>query len=267
MRAYYTLFKMRLLKGLQYRMAALAGVLTQFFWAFMYIMIYQAFYQSSNTPQPLTFHELVQMIWLQQSFLLLMNMWLRDTELFHLVTSGNIAYELCRPASLYGLWYARLVAQRLSGTLLRCFPILIVASLLPKPYGFSLPASPWAFVLFLITLVLALILVVAISMILYISVFYTMSATGSSLIFTIIGDFFSGLIIPIPLMPKLFQKIAYSLPFRYTADLPFRIYNGNIGTRGALIGIVIQAIWIITLIGLGRLWMKQTMKKVVIQGG
>lgn len=40
MKAYYSLFKIRLLKGLQYKVAAYAGVLTQFFWGFMYIMIF-----------------------------------------------------------------------------------------------------------------------------------------------------------------------------------------------------------------------------------
>lgn len=267
MRAYYSLFKMRLLKGLQYRVAALAGVSTQFFWGFMYIMIFEAFYKSTSSTQPISFRELIQVIWLQQSFLVFIMLWFRDRELFNLITSGNIAYELCRPTDLYKFWYAKLIAQRLSGALLRCFPILIIAVLLPYPYKFSFPPSFISFILFLITLILGLILIVAISMLIYISVFYTMSPTGSLLMFGVFGEFFAGLIIPVPLMPDILKKIVYFLPFRYTSDLPFRIYAGNIGINEALISICVQFIWITILIILGKLWMNKALKSVIVQGG
>lgn len=267
MRAYYSLFKIRVLKGLQYRVAALAGMATQFFWGFMYIMIFEAFYRSTTSVQPISFRELIQVLWLQQSFLVFIILWYRDGELIDLITSGNIAYELCRPIDLYRLWYAKLIGQRLSGALLRCFPIIIVASLLPDPYKFSLPQTLSSFILFIITLLLGLILVVAISMLIYISVFYTMSGVGSLLIFGVLGEFFSGLVIPVPLMPDAMKKLVYILPFRYTSDLPFRIYSGNIGTSEAVISIGVQILWILIIIYLGRLWMKRALKRVVVQGG
>jgi ABC-2 type transport system permease protein len=267
MRAYYSLFKMRLLKGLQYRVAAIAGVSTQFFWGFMYIMIFQAFYGSTSSTQPISLRQLIQVIWLQQSFLVFIMLWYRDSELFNLITSGNIAYELCRPADMYGLWYAKLIAQRLAGALLRCFPIILVASLLPYPYKFSAPPSIAAFILFVITLVLGLILIVAISMLIYISTFYTMSSVGSLLLFSVFGDFFSGLIIPVPLMPEALKRFVYLLPFRYTSDLPFRIYAGNIGTKEAVISIGVQLLWIGIIVTFGRLWMNKALRRVIIQGG
>lgn len=267
MKAYYSLFKMRLLKGLQYRVAALAGIATQFFWGFMYIMIFEAFYKSTNTVQPISFRELVQVIWLQQSFLVFVMLWYRDSELLNLITSGNIAYELCRPVDLYKLWYAKLIAQRLGGAAMRCFPIMIVAILLPYPYNFTFPPHVINFILFLITLILGLILIVAISMLIYISVFYTMSPTGSLLIFSVFGEFFSGLIIPVPLMPEMLKKVVYLLPFRYTSDLPFRLYAGNIGIREGIISIGVQLLWIGIIIGLGKLWMNKALDKVIIQGG
>lgn len=267
MRAYYSLFKIRLLKGLQYRVAALAGISTQFFWGFIYVMIYEAFYSSASAAQPISFRELIQVLWLQQGFLVFIMLWYRDAELINLITSGNIAYELVRPTDLYGFWYAKLIAQRLSGALLRCFPILIVAFLLPYPYTFSLPQSVEIFLLFIISLALGLILIVAISMLIYISIFYTMSGVGSMLIFGVFGEFLSGLIIPVPLMPEALKRIVYILPFRYTSDLPFRIYAGNIAVKEAVISIGVQLIWITVIIFTGRLWMKKALKRIVVQGG
>ena len=267
MRAYYSLFKMRVLRGLQYRIPAMAGVCTQFFWGFMYIMIFEAFYKSTPTVQPISFTQLIQVIWLQQSFLWFIVLWIRDADLIFLITSGNIAYELCRPVDIYYFWYAKLIAYRLSSTLLRCLPILIVAFLLPQPYTFLLPSNFQVFFLFLITLLLGLILVVAISMLIYISTFFTLSLTGSILIYGVFGGFLAGMIIPVPLMPNILRNISYMLPFRYTSDLPFRIYAGNIGMEEALISIVVQVFWIIIIVLSGKIWMKKALKRIVVQGG
>ena len=267
MRSYLVLFQMRFIRGLQYRTAALAGVLTQFFWGFMYILIFEAFYASSSTPQPITFHQLVNMMWLQQAFLALIMLWFRDSEIINQITKGDIAVELLRPIKLYEFWYARLLAQRTSSALLRFLLILIVASLLPYPYNFVLPPDAFSFILFIITLVLGVLIVVALSMLIYISMFYTLSGTGSILIFGVIGEFLAGLIIPIPLMPEALKRIIYFLPFRYTTDLPFRIYVGNITHNEAIISILIQIVWIIILYIIGKLWMNKALKRLVIQGG
>ena len=207
MKAYFSVFRMRLINVMQYRVAAVAGVATQFFWGFMFIMIYEAFYQGAVQTQPMELSQLVSYIWLQQAFLVFIVLWYRDGELFSLITNGNIAYELCRPFKLYEFWYAKLLAQRFSGALLRCFPILLIAFFMPEPYRLSLPPDLAAFGLFLVTLILGLLVLVSISMFIYISVFITMSPVGSLLMIGVAGDFLAGGIIPIPLMPVWLQKI------------------------------------------------------------
>ncbi len=255
MKAYFSVFRMRLLNGLQYRIAALSGIATQFFWGFMFIMIYEAFYKNAAAAQPMDLKQLITYLWLQQAFLVFIILWFRDEEIFNLIINGNIAYELCRPCSLYGFWYAKLIAQRLSGAMLRSLPILIIAFLLPQPYKMSLPSDNISFGIFIITLLLGLLVLVAISMFIYISVFITMSPVGSLMIIGVVGEFFAGLIVPVPLMPFWLQRIAYVLPFRLASDLPFRVYSGNITTKEALIGILIQLIWLTALLLLGKIAM------------
>lgn len=267
MRLYLAVFKLRLIYGMQYRAAALAGVATQFFWGFISIMVFEAFYEYAANKPPISLKELITYIWLQQAFLAFIMLWFRDNELFDLITSGNIAYELCRPTGLYGFWYAKLLAQRLSSALLRCYPILVVAFFLPKPYNMSLPPSLITLILFLVTLLLGLFILVAISMLMYISVFVTLSPTGSLLIFAVLGEFFAGLIIPVPLMPLWLQKIAFVLPFRWTADFPFRVYSGHIPQHEVIIGIIIQLLYLIILVWLGKMALNGALRRVVVQGG
>jgi len=267
LKTYYSVFKMRLINSLQYRTAALAGIATQFFWGFMLIMIYEAFYQNADMTQPISLNQVIDYIWLQQAFLVFVALWYRDGELFSLITSGNVAYELCRPCSLYDFWYARLIAQRIAGALLRCFPILFIAFLLPEPYKLSVPGNLAVVALFVITLIFGLMVLVSISMLIYVSVFITMSPTGSTLVISIIGEFFAGMILPIPLMPEWLQKIAYILPFRLAADLPFRIYSGNIPINEAILSVFVQITWLIVLVLSGRFFLNKVLKRVVIQGG
>ncbi len=267
MKAYRSILTLQLSQTLQYRVAALAGIATQFFWGAMYVMIFTTFYGASESVNGFTRHQLIDYIWLQQAFLAFIALWYRDNHLFDLIQTGNIAYDLCRPVGIYGFWYAKLTATRLASAMLRCLPILVFASFLPQAYGLRVPSTPTAFALFIISLLLGLLLNVAISMFIYISVFVTLSPTGSLLLFSIVGEFLSGLIIPIPLMPEGLRRIVLCLPFRYTADLPFRIYSGSIPTVDALWGIGIQLLWLMALLLLGKHLMTKALKHLVIQGG
>ena len=267
MRPYVSFLKLRLNMGMQYRTAAFAGVATQFFWGMIIIMVFEAFYQHATKTPPISLPQIITYVWLQQAFLVFVTMWFRDNELFELITSGNIAYELCRPWELYGFWYAKLLAQRLSSAMLRCFPILIIALFLPATYRLTIPPSVTTLILFIITLLLGLLLLIAISMFLYISVFVTMSPVGSLLLFSVLGEFFAGLIIPVPLMPSWLQTIANILPFRWTADFPFRVYSGHISEQAAINGILIQLAYLAVLVVLGRFALNRILRKVVVQGG
>lgn len=267
MRMYYSMFKIRFVRGLQYRAAALAGVGTQFFFGMMYIMIFTAFYGSSDVVQPVSLEQQVQFVWLRQAMLALFVMWYKDAEIIDSIMNGDVAYELCRPTRIYNLWFAKIQGRRLAGACLRSFPILVIAFLLPGPYNLILPTDVWRIVLFILTLVLGSLLSTGIMILIYTTVFHTLSPAGSIMIFSTIDEFLSGGIIPIPLMPEAIKNITYILPFRYTFDLPFRIFSGNIGMTEALISIPIQIIWFIVIIFLGKLFMRKSMKKIVIQGG
>lgn len=139
----------------------------------------------------MTFSATASYIWMQQAFLALFAAWMMENEIFDTVVNGNVAYELCRPVKIYNMWFARSLANRMSRAVLRCFPVLIVAVLLPKPYGISAPASALHFLLFVITLILGLLVTVAFCMLLYGLTFFTISPKGLCTIFTSTVEFFA----------------------------------------------------------------------------
>lgn len=267
MKSYISYFKIKFIQGLQYRAAAYAGVATQFAWGFMYIMLYETFYSSNPQMAPMEFSQLASYIWLQQAFLALFMTWFLDNEIFELIRSGNVSYELCRPLDIYNLWFAKSCATRLSKALLRCFPILIIAFFLPTPYKFSFPVSLTAVMLFGVSMFFALIVVVAYCMLIYIFTFYTISPMGVRIALVMTADFLSGGLVPLPFLPAWLTKYIYLSPFASMQNVPFRIYSGHLNSYEALQAIALQGIWAAVLIVFGKVLLSKTIKNVVVQGG
>lgn len=267
MNKYLSFFRIRLVNGLQYRAAAWAGVATQFAWGGMTILLFRAFYRHNAAGFPMPFNALSSYIWLQQAFLALYASWYFDNEILTSITSGNIAYELCRPIDLYNMWFIKNMAVRLSRAILRCFPILIVAAFLPEPYGISLPASPFTGLLSLFSIQLGFMIMVAFSMLIYIATFYMLSPLGIRILATSTVDFLAGGIIPLPFFPEPLQKWMLFLPFSSMQNTPFQIYTGFFTKSEAILGFLLQICWLAALLILGKWLMHQALKKVVVQGG
>jgi len=267
MTAVLSVFKIRFKSGAQYRAAAFAGAATQFFWGFMLIMIYEAFYKNSTGTQPISFSQLVDLTWLQQAFLALIALWVTDREVMSQIESGGIAYELVRPLNLYFLWFAKTIGMRVSNVILRFWPIIAVAFFFPKPYNLSLPASLLAFVLFLFALWCGTMMATIFMLLLYMIGLYTVSILGIVGFASIFAQILAGQYVPIALMPGFLQKAVYLSPFAYVSDFPFRVYSGNIAGRAALTGFCVEIVWIIALFGAGIILLRKGIKRVVSQGG
>jgi len=267
MKFYYSYFKLKFISGLQYRTAAIAGISTQIFFGFIFIMVYVAFYSSNSTDLSFNLQQAVTYVWLCQCFFALVNMFYKDTEIFDMIRKGDIAYELIRPKKLYFVWFSKIIGQRLAMVSLRCIPVIIISLLLPKPYNLSLPVSFSSFLLFIVTLIIGALLMTSIITLYHVITLSTLNEKGITNIFVVVADLLSGLVVPIPLFPRFLQIISDYLPFRYISDLPFRIYSGNIGISEGLVGILIQIIWIVIITIVGYILTNKSLKRVVVQGG
>lgn len=267
MKKYMSFFRLRFAMGIQYRAAALAGIVTQFFWGFMEIMAFHAFYETGAEAFPMSFQATSTYIWLQQSFFVMFTVWMMESEIFDSIQNGNIAYELCRPVHLYFMWFARNIANRMASALLRCFPIFIVAAFLPKPYGLSAPADFMHFLLFLLTLGLALLVTVAFNLLVYMLSFFTISATGLRMIIVSMVEFFTGAIIPLPFFPEKVRFVLELLPFAAMQNVPLRVYSGSMEEGQMMRAALLQCFWLFVLVGAGLALWRIAEKRVVVQGG
>lgn len=267
MKKYLSFFRLRFTMGLQYRAAALAGIITQFVWGFMEIMMFRAFYRADASAFPMSFSATASYIWLQQAFLAFFAAWMMENEIFDSIMDGNIAYELCRPINIYNMWFSRSIANRLSRAVLRCFPVLIVAVFVPQPYGMDAPASFGCFLLFLITLVLGLAVTVSFCMLIYVLSFFTISPQGLRMVFTSAVEFFAGAVIPLPFFPEKVQQIMELLPFASMQNVALRIYSGSMSGGQMQKAIILQIFWLVIITMAGKLLCRLAEKRVTVQGG
>ncbi len=261
--SYLAVLKARFRLLLQYRAAALAGLGTQIFFGLMQVMVFTAFHRSAETPPPMSLTDTVTYLWLIQALLLLLP-WRLDAEIQAMIRDGTVAYELVRPVDLYGLWYARNLAGRAAPILLRCVPMFILARLF---FGLQAPASLAAALTWAVGVVGALLLSAALTTLMSISLFWTLSGDGLSRLLATLATVFSGSIAPLPFFPDWAQTILAWLPFRGLMDTPFRLYIGHITLSEALPALGHQLAWTGVLVLIGRWALARGLRRVVVQGG
>jgi ABC-2 type transport system permease protein len=82
-----------------------------------------------------------------------------------------------------------------------------------------------------------------------------------------IGEFLAGEVIPLPFFPQPFRQFVELLPFASMQNVPLRIYNGDLTGFALVSALLLQAFWLVLLIVIGKIWLQQALKRVVVQGG
>ena len=261
--SYFTVFKMRLRMELQYRGAMIGGIACQMFFGLILVALYRALYDSK--PQTLPIESVATYVWLQQAFFRMMLA--SDSELVDKIRSGDIAYDMCRPVDMYGFYYARIMAQKLMGSLMRAVPMLVVAFLLPKGWGMSLPSSFVGLLAALPALLLGLLCVCALENITVAFTMKTLDPRGMQGLLNLLMMTFSGNLFPLTLFPESWQKVITFLPYAQLLDAPIRLYTGEYAPVDAFRVYALQAFWVVVLVALGASMWNANKKRMIVQGG
>jgi len=262
-KAYFAIFRAYMKTLLQYRTAAIAGIVTQIFFGLIMITIYKAFYATSPGSASMSVQDFIIYTWLVQATFRLIPFGI-DTEIQQMMNKGVIGFELIRPISLSQLWLARYLAKRLAPTLLRFFPTMLISLLF---LGMKFPISFGGFIGWFISLILALWMSATISLLMSLTLFWTISGEGISHLMTVLIYSTSGQILPLQIFPNSLTLILRFLPFSGMVDLPNRYYIGSLTLSQLPVTILFQLSWIVILSGLSQVLYQKGSQKIVIQGG
>ena len=263
MRSYLCAFRLRRKMELQYRGAMIGGIVCQVVFGLILIALYRALY--SSKPQALPLEHVVTYVWLQQAFFRMLLA--SDPDLLDKIRTGGIAYDLCRPVSLYGFYYARIMAQKITGSVMRAVPMLLFAACLPEGWGICLPASVPALLLSLLALLLGLLCVSALENITMAFTMRTLDFRGMQALLNLLMMTLSGNILPLTLFPDSWQPVITALPYAQLLDAPIRLYTGEYSPEQAPGILLLQAGWILVLVLAGNWFWRRNQQKLVLQGG
>lgn len=267
MKKYVSFFRMRLMTCLQYRASYVSGLVTQLPWGLMECFAYLTLHQSASGVFPMELASVIAYIWLKEAFFVLFTVWNSDNDIFESIVSGAVSYEMCRPLSIYNMWFARAAGGRFASLATRSLPILIVAFLLPAPFRLMLPRDFAQFALFLAAMLIGVSVTLAFCMIIYMLCFFTISPKGIRRLFMSLGDLLSGSLIPLPFVPQPWRGVIELLPFASMQNTPFLIYTGELMGLQAVRAIGLQGFWLVALILLGKMICEVAQRHVAVQGG
>ncbi|MBP5624119.1 MAG: ABC-2 family transporter protein [Lachnospiraceae bacterium] len=263
MRAYFTVFKMRLRMELQYRGAMIGGIACQVFFGLILVALYRALYEGK--PQAIPIEHVATYVWLQQSFFRMLVA--SDPDLLDKIRSGDISYDMCRPVDMYGFYYVRIMAQKLMGSLMRGIPMLVFAALLPKGWGIVLPNSVPGLLAGVMALVIGLLCMCALENITMAFTMRTLDPRGIQAMLNLLMVTFSGNLLPLTLFPDSWQKVIKVLPYSQLLDAPIRLYTGEYPVSEAFKIITIQLLWTLVLGAFGMYLWGRNKKRMIVQGG
>jgi ABC-2 type transport system permease protein len=246
-----------------YRGATAAGVFTNTVFGFMRCYILIALFTARPHVGGYTLTDALTYTWLGQGLLMTIYIW-GWYEIAERVRSGDVVTDLQRPIDFQLYWLAQDLGRGAYHALFRGVPPFIFGAL---AFHLPLPTDVQTYACFTTSVALAVCVSFAMRFLVNVLAFWVLDYRGVNGLAAVFWTFLSGSVVPLAIIPNPWGRIAEVLPFAGMMQTPIDVwlqkYQG-----GALLGIIaLQAVWALILLGLGRLVLRQALRKVVVQGG
>lgn len=263
--ALITLARLAFQRQMAYRAANLAGLITNAFFGLLRGAVLIALFNAQTAPvvegyriaDALTFAALTQVV---LSYIGLWGWW----DVIRNVRTGEIATDLTRPISFFWYWWAQDLGRALGQLILRGLPMLLFFGLV---YPLHWPGSLWQWVVFGVSLGLALFVSFAWRFLVSLSAFWTTDAMGVMRMSMGAATILSGFVLPIAFYPSWAIPWMQALPFAGMVNTPIEIFVGVVPPEALLVRVGLQAVWAVGLLALAYWVLGRGVRKLVIQGG
>lgn len=166
------------------------------------------------------------------------------------IRRGAISPFLTQPTPYFYHYISNNIAEKVI-KLFMLIPFLILLAYLLK---LSLPTvNPLNLFVSLVSLSSATALFFTIDITIGLLSFWLDETSAISDAFGLFGSLLSGAFIPLAALPSSVHNLSLYLPFRYSLSLPVEIFMNQISGVEIVFGLLVQALWLITMIYLCRL--------------
>lgn len=259
---YVSLFSLSLQRAIAYRQNTLLSIAANLVWVVIPYSIWQRIFETSEQVGSYDWERMQTYILLAYGVNMLISFRV-EARILDTIRRGDIAIELMRPIDYLGAH----LAEVMGGALIDGITSLLIVLGLGAILHISAPATPFLFILFVLSVVLGFLVKFMISYITSLFCFWTLNGLGLLWFRAAITNIFSGALIPIEFLPDFWQTLARLSPFQTIVHTPISIYFGE--AQGIdLLGLLgIQILWLVVLWICAKLLWIPSIRKLVVQGG
>jgi ABC-2 type transport system permease protein len=245
-----------------YRIAFLAGIITNAFFGAMLSYVFLAVYGSRASVAGFTPNDTLSYLWCGQALISIGSAWL-VMDLGNAIKSGDVAVDLMRLWNFYAYWVSQQIGSRGFNLLTRGALTYLIGFLY---FGARIPEAQDV-VPFLVSIALAIVVSCAISFLTNATAFWLLDISGVMTIASITMMFFSGFLVPLAFFPPWLAQIAALLPFQAVTSVPLLVFLGKLRGDALWQNLGLQVFWACVLTGAALWQMRAATSKIVIQGG
>ncbi len=255
------------MESLQFRLSTVVTLFGNLIYLALVYFLWKSIYASSGTDvvNGMTFYDTMIYLILATAIFNFLEMFI-VWDMSRAIQSGEIILHLLKPMKyrLYTFWsYSGAHVMSFFLTFIPTFIVVFAVTRGAIPMG-------WNLLLFVVSLVLALVINYNIEMLVAPICLYTESTWGINIVKETIVLLLSGATIPLAFFPESLKRVVECLPFRAVYDIPLTILlkkNGTDTPEGLLRAIGIQLIWAVALSVMGNLFWNHAVKRITVNGG
>jgi len=260
MKKYFEISKINFLNNIVYISEFLLRAVFILIILFIFINIWKAIYSGQNLIEGYTLAMIMWYMLMTESIVVSGSGVVKEVNKD--VQSGDLAYQLNKPYSYIGYYFAKSMSYKIISFVITFAMGSILVSLMMGGFAFTFSNIPLIIIVVLLALVLDFFMLLCIALLAF-----WMEDTNSikwiydKLLFTV-----GGMLVPLEILPKWLANISNYLPFSFAVYHPAKLFvNFNLSNFFSVIGF--QLIYIIVFMIISILIYKKGIRGVNINGG
>ncbi|MFA6575988.1 MAG: ABC-2 family transporter protein [Nocardioides sp.] len=246
--------------------ATLAGIFTNCVFGVIICFVYIEVWGSNPDAGGYDVTDAVTYVWLGQAMIMTVAVWGGGSpdDLAERIRSGDVAIDFYRPVGILGWYLAADLGRAAYHLLTRGLAPTVIGGLL---FDLRYPPDVGTWLLFLAAIPLAVTVSFALRMLAALTAFWLLDDVGPRMLLGFAALFFSGLTVPLVILPGALRDLAFALPWATFLQVPADIWLGKRTGPEIVEGFAFIVGWAVVLLTLCAYVLRRAERRVVVQGG
>jgi ABC-2 type transport system permease protein len=263
MRLFFELARRGYRRYAAYPAATFGGLFTNTVFGFMRAYVLLAIFRETAEVNGYDAQDTVTYAWMTQGLIATIYIW-GWFELGLRIRTGDIATDLSRPVDLQFAAFASDMGRALYHAIFRGIPPILVGALV---FELTAPSDPLMWLAFAASTTLAVAVSFSFRFLYNLPAFWLLDYRGVAVLAMIAANLFSGFIIPVRFFPDWLAAIANATPFPSMVQTPVDMFVGETHGLEIVSALLVQTMWLVVLLALGRWVLAAGTRRLVVQGG